>query len=233
MNKRSLLSILLLAFMSIQQVAAQLDQERRNLSVGINGGVNLNSVSFQPSIDQATFMAPSFGVTVRYISEKYFKMLCGIQAEINYSGRGWKEEPNEITGDYYNRNLNYLEIPLLAHLAFGSDSYTKGARFFVNLGPSFGFLINEKEHMTAGFDPTTRPTTNRELYGKEIENKFEYGIVGGAGVEVNTKIGHFLLEGRYYFGLGNIYGDTKKDYFGRSAESYIGIRLSYLVDILR
>ncbi|MGL4518503.1 MAG: porin family protein [Phocaeicola sp.] len=233
MNKRSLLGVLLLTFLSIQQVAAQLDQERRNLAIGFTGGVNLNSVSFQPSIDQSTFMAPSFGFTARYISEKYFKMLCGIQAEVNYSGRGWKEEPDEVTGEFYSRNLNYLEIPLLAHLAFGTDSYTKGARFFVNLGPSFGFLISEKENMTAGFDPTSRPTTNQQLYGKSIESKLEYGIVGGAGLEINSKIGHFLLEGRYYFGLGNIYGDTKKDYFGRSAESYIGIRLSYLVDILR
>ncbi|MGL4851565.1 MAG: porin family protein [Phocaeicola sp.] len=233
MNKRLLLGILLLGGLSIQQAAAQLDQERRNLAIGVNGGVNLNSISFQPSIDQVSFMAPSFGFTARYISEKYFKMLCGIQIEVNYSGRGWKEEPDEATGDYYSRSLNYVEVPLLAHLAFGSDSYDKGARFFVNLGPSFGFLMNEKEKMSPGFDPTNRPTTNRELYGKTIENTFEYGIVGGAGVELNTKIGHFQLEGRYYFGLGNIYGDTKKDYFGRSAESYIGIRLSYLVDLIR
>lgn len=233
MNIRSLIGTLLLAFVSTQQVAAQLDQERHNLALGFNGGVNLNSVSFQPTIEQASLMAPSFGFTMRYISERYFKMLCGIQAEINYSGRGWKEKPDEITGDFYSRNLNYVEVPLLAHLAFGTDSYTKGARFFLNLGPSFGFLMNEKENMTSGFDANSQPTANKELYGKEIETKLEYGIVGGAGVEINTKIGHFLLEGRYHFGLGNIYGDTKKDYFGRSAESYIGIRLSYLVDILR
>ncbi|MGL5272282.1 MAG: porin family protein [Phocaeicola sp.] len=233
MNIRSLIGTLLLAFVSTQQVAAQLDQERRNFAVGFNGGVNLNSVSFQPTIDKSSFMAPSFGLTMRYISEKYFDMLCGVQAEINYSGRGWKEKPDEITGDFYSRNLNYVEIPLLAHLAFGTDSYTKGARFFVNLGPSFGFLISEKENMTDGFIPENQPTTNKNLYGKKIENKFEYGIVGGAGVEINTKIGHFLLEGRYHFGLGNIYSDSKKDYFSRSAESYIGIRLSYLVDILR
>ena len=49
---------------------AQLQDERHNLSVGINGGVNLNSVSFTPSIKQTNFIAPEFGLTVRYISRE-------------------------------------------------------------------------------------------------------------------------------------------------------------------
>ncbi|MGL5957922.1 MAG: porin family protein [Phocaeicola sp.] len=233
MNKRLLVGLFALAFFSIQQAAAQLDDERRNVAIGVSGGINLNSVSFHPSIEQQLFIAPSAGFTVRYISEKYFKMLCGIQAEVNYSGRGWKEKPHEETGEYYSRSLNYVEVPLLAHLAFGKDSYTKGLRFFVNMGPSFGFLIHEKEHWTAGFNPNSQPEINQNTYGKKVEKKVEYGILGGAGLELSTKVGHFLLEGRYYFGLGNIYGDTKKDVFGRSAGNYIGIRLSYLVDLLR
>ena len=72
-------------------VRAQLQDQRHNLAIGINGGVNLSSVSFEPSIKQKTFITPSVGVTVRYISERYFKILCGIQGEINYSQRGWKE----------------------------------------------------------------------------------------------------------------------------------------------
>ena len=67
-----------------------------------------------------------------------------------------------------------------------------------------------------------------------VENKFDYGIAAGLGVELSLKhVGHFLLEGRYYYGLGNIYGDTKRDYFGKSNNSSIIVKLTYLFDLNR
>ena len=53
------------------------------------------------------------------------------------------------------------------------------------------------------------------------------------GLEVSTGIGHFLLEGRYYMGLSDFYKNSKRDFFERSAHSFIGIRLSYLIDITK
>ena len=67
-----------------------------------------------------------------------------------------------------------------------------------------------------------------------VENKFDFGIVAGLGMEYSIPhVGHFLLEGRYYYGLGNIYGDSKRDYFGKSNHSNIVVKLSYLFDITR
>ena len=61
-----------------------------------------------------------------------------------------------------------------------------------------------------------------------------YGSATGAGIEfANPKVGRFLLEGRYYYGLGNIYGDSKRDYFGSSNFGTITIKLTYLFDITR
>ena len=59
------------------------------------------------------------------------------------------------------------------------------------------------------------------------------GLVGGMGVELRTGIGNFVLEGRYYFGLSDFYGNSKSDPYSRSAHSYIGGRLTYLFDISR
>ena len=59
-------------------------------------------------------------------------------------------------------------------------------------------------------------------------------MAGGLGLEFsNRHLGHFLLEGRYYYGLGNIYGNTKRDYFGRSNFSNIVVKFTYLFDIIR
>ena len=67
-----------------------------------------------------------------------------------------------------------------------------------------------------------------------IEKKFDYGIAAGLGAEWSIRrIGHFILEARYYYGLGNIYGNSKKDFFGKSNNSNIIIKLTYLYDIVK
>lgn len=221
----------LLLAAGVLPVSAQLQEQRRNFALGVNGGVNLNSVSFQPTIKQNTMIGPAMGITARYISEKYFKMICGVQMEVNYSQRGWSEKIEDGTDNTYKRAMNYIEIPLLAHLAFGKDE-GYGARFIVNLGPQVGFLLSEKETKGGNWDSSDRYVSN-STYGKMAENKFDYGLVGGMGVELRTGIGNFVLEGRYYFGLSDFYGNSKSDPYSRSAHSYIGGRLTYLFDISR
>ena len=129
--------------------------------------------------------------------------------------------------------MNYVEIPLLAHLAFGKDALDKGAKFFINMGPQIAFFLNEKEKMSENWDPSGRPNGVIQQYGKMVEKKFDYGLLGGLGLELSTKAGHFLLEGRYYYGLADFWGSLKKDDFGRSGHSYMGVKLTYLFDITR
>lgn len=233
MKKTSVITLLGILFCLLPlSVQAQLQEQRHNFALGVNGGVNLSKVSFSPTIKQGYLIGPTFGVTARYISEKYFSMICGIQAEVNYSQRGWKEIIEDWTEDTYHRAMNYLEVPLLAHLAFGKDR-GNGVRFVLNLGPQIGFLINEKEYKSAAWHPEDRPYGVNVQYDKAAENKFDYGIIGGGGVEIRTGIGHFVAEARYYFGLSDFFNSTKKDYFSRSAHSYITAKLTYLFDITR
>ena len=228
MKRLYILIITGLCLLGASPAQAQLQDQRSNLSIGVNGGVNFSSISITPSFKQGKQVGPAFGLTVRYIGEKYFKMICGIQGEVNFSQRGWKEVIEDGTGDTYHRSMSYIEIPLLAHLAFGKDK-GNGVRFVLNLGPQVGYLIGEKETMSNPWDPSGR--TPNEQYGKMADRKFDYGIVGGGGMEVRTGIGHFVLEARYYFGLSDFYNNSKKDPFSRSAHSYIGARLTYLFDL--
>ena len=205
---------------------SQIGELRNNWAIGVNGGVNLSQVSFESAVrvKEKFQLGPTFGVTARYISEKYFAMICGVQLELNYSQRGWKEDPEEKPYTY-NRVMNYLEMPFLVHLAFGKD---RGAQFFVNAGPQLGYFISEKENY--GGDWEKYPY---EQHGKMVEKKFDYGIVGGAGVEIRTGAGNFLVEGRYYFGLGDFFNRSKKDYFERSAHTTISAKVTYLFDITK
>ena len=67
-----------------------------------------------------------------------------------------------------------------------------------------------------------------------VENKFDYGIALGIGAEYSIpKVGHFLAEARYYYGLGNIYGSSKRDFFAKSNFGQIVFKVSYLFDIVK
>ena len=232
MMKRILYTLMVIATvcLSIEPAHAQLDDERHNWAIGGSAGINLSKTSFEPSIKQGSHIGPTIGFTARYISEKYFAMICGIQAELNIAQRGWKEVIEDGSNDTYSRDMTYVELPLLAHLAFGKDK-GHGARFVLNLGPQIGFMISEKENKSDPWDPFNRPNGTVQQYGKMAENKFDYGIVGGGGVEIRTGIGNFIAEARYYFGLSDFYNSTKKDYFSRSAHSYISAKLTYLFDL--
>lgn len=210
---------------------AQVSQYRNNLALGVSGGMNFNSMFFSPNIKQGTHQGFHAGVSARYICEKYFAMICGVQMEVNFTQRGWKEKIEDGTGNTYQRTLNYVEIPFLAHLAFGPE---RGVRFFINAGPQINFFLSDKEEKGGDpWNPTFRPGGVTHQYGKAPDNTFDYGITGGLGLEVRTGAGNFLIEGRYYYGLSDIYGNSKRDYFSRSGNSTIGARVTYLFDIIK
>lgn len=224
MNIRTILTGI--ALLSGINASAQLGELRNNWAIGINGGLLMNKVSFssEVSVKEKMQLAPTVGITARYISEKYFAMICGVQVELNYAQKGWKEDPEDKPYSY-ERKMNYLELPFLVHLAFGKE---RGAQFFVNAGPQLNFLLSEKEVYGGNWQ-----SLGYQQHGKMAERKFDYGIAGGGGLEVRTKAGNFLLEGRYYFGLGDFFNNSKKDYFERSAHTNISVRISYLFDITR
>lgn len=209
---------------------AQVEQPRRNLELGITGGLNMSSLDVQPQIRQTNLNGLNSGLFVRYTSEKYFSMICAAQLEVNFSQRGWEEEFDKGVPYTYSRTLNYLEVPFFAHLSWGKEQ--RGLQFFINLGPQFGILLSDKEEYGGGLEPSERPETVRPIYRKEIDKKFEYGIAGGAGFELKTKIGNLFVEGRYYYGLSDIFNNSKIDDFGRSANKTITVKLGYSIRIL-
>lgn len=225
--KRILTTIIAISLAIV--IKAQIEEPRNILEIGAAGGLNLSSMEFQPTVRQFNLKGINGGVSIRYTSEKYFSMICAAQLEINYAQRGWEEDFDDKTGNSYSRRLDYVEIPFLAHVAFGKEPY--GLQFFVNLGPQIGFLLSDSEKYEGEWQIESRPTATQAIYGKQTDNKFDYGIVGGAGLELKTKAGNFFVEGRYYYGLGDIFNNSKTDDFGRSANTTISARIGYSVRI--
>ena len=201
---------------------------------GVNGGVNLSSMRFNSRyyVPQGLLIQPSGGITVRYISEKYF----GIIGELNYSLSGWTEKRDTVNNAHlneYTRSLAYLELPLLTHLYFGIG---KNVHFFINAGPQFRYNIGEKvKHIfiDPGLADSGNPADYPPYYDENsrINNKFDYGLKGEMGLEFRSGIGFFVLSGSYYFGLADVFNNTAADFFQASSNQIIGVHLTYLVPL--
>ena len=53
-----------------------------------------------------------------------------------------------------------------------------------------------------------------EQFTLPVERKFDYGISAGLGMEVNVAPKHAInLEGRFYYGLNDVFSNRKSDPF--------------------
>lgn len=240
---------LIISCLSVNEAQAQVGEHRSELAIGVNGGYVLSNVGFVPKVPQSMHGGLTGGLSLRYTSEKYFNSICAIVGEVNFAQIGWKEsiltpedQPviNAVTGvaEAYQRDINYLQVPVFARLGWGRER--KGFQFFFQAGPQIGYMMSEKTKMNYDFatqtpvysDGSGRTSSVIAQDTMAVEKKFDYGIAAGLGLEFShPKVGHFLLEGRYYYGLGDMYGNSKRDFFGRSNFSNIVIKLTYLFDL--
>lgn len=237
---RKTLFILFTSLFIVGILAAQENEFKREWNVGASFGVNLSQADFSDSRNTAPFKTKLWqqyngGLAIRYLTEKNL----GLIMEMNYSQQGWKQkfedaDGNEILDYEHTHQLNYLEIPFLTHIYFGNK-----VRFFINLGPKFGFLLSEKEyfndalrkHLASGNHNTSGREGEIAQYFKKADRKLDYGILVGMGLEFRTGIGNFMLEGRYNFGLSDFYSNKKKDPFQRSANRVIGVKATYYIKL--
>lgn len=241
-----LLTILLLAILAVSPAYAQVGEYRNDFAVGGGAGVTLTSVNFLPKVPQDQFMGRMAGLTLRYTGEKYFNSICSVVAEANVTEMGWKESILDIDdqpvmrvdadeAELYERKLTYFQVPVFARLGWGRER--RGFQFFFQVGPQIGFLQSEKTKKNFEIENRNFMKRTSQVIAQDtmaVEHSFDYGIAGGVGLEFShPKVGHFLLEGRYYYGLGNLYGNSKRDYFAISNMQSIIIKLSYLFDITR
>lgn len=200
-----------------------------HVHVGAHAGATLSNIAFHPSVKEKMLQGVQMGVSFRFAEERHV----GLVAELNLEQRGWKEDFNETALEYQHR-LTYVQLPILTHIFFGSR-VVKG---FFNLGPEIAYLLGDKvtsnfdylhPERVEGFPDDFRQTAQM---GMKVTGRFDYGITAGAGVEFIIRRKHCIqLEGRYYYGLGNIFPSSKADHFSASRNTSILISLGYMFRI--
>lgn len=202
-------------FISIILVSIGANAQRHTqsiLSFGVNQGVTLSKINFDPIVSQKLYPGYTGGIVIKYLSEDH----SGIQAEVNYSQRGWNEKFDSI--QVYKRRLNYLEVPVLTHFTMGSAK----TKAMLNVGPNLSFFQSEKEEMKF-----LESTDIRKYYTRKIDKHFELGLNAGIGLLSETSLGDFQLEFRFHFGLQNIFVTDVRTDMAQSQNLFYGITLTY------
>ena len=195
------------------------------IAVGSKGGATFSKVNFNPSVQQSMLPGVTVGAMFRYIEEKNF----GLVAELNLTQRGWKEAYDDA--DYkFDHRFTYLELPVMTHIFFGNQR-VKG---FFNLGPELNVMIgdgissNYDYKQAASMKYFLENARHIEQMTMDINNRFDYGICGGAGMEINLNAKHsLLLEGRFYYGLTDVFSSHKTDVFSSSNSLTVSVTLGY------
>lgn len=217
------LTLIITAFLAL--LATAQTHYEGTIAVGGKAGASLSRVNFNPSVEQTMLPGMTAGVMFRYVEEKNF----GLIAELNLTQRGWKENFEE--SDYrYSHRFSYLELPIMTHIFFGNQR-VKG---FFNLGPELNVMLgnsinsNFSYEEADGLDYFIDDTRHIEQMTMKVNNRFDYGICGGAGMEINLTPKHsLLLEGRFYYGLTDVFPNHKTDIFSSSNSMSITVTLGY------
>ena len=220
--KRFRLILLFLLLLISRSLLAQPRLPRSEMYVGIHGGAMASIVIFKPKVEGLNIvqspLSPNGGLVFRYAGHK----VCGIQVELNYMQRGWREVlPATATTPAvdYRRQLDYIQLPLLMHLAFGNKF-----RGFLNLGPQIGYCFRDTEY------GTKNPLYTHHY--QPIQQPFDWGLAGGLGMYYRTnKIGTFQLEARFNYSLGSVFNNRITDYFTSANPMNLSINFAYLWEI--
>ena len=213
-KRTNLIGLLLLVAM---YVAAQPRLERSEIYVGAYGGVTASTVFFSPKVGGMSDLLKvpigfDGGLVFRYGGHK----CCALQVELAYAQRGWREY-SATAGYDYTRTLHYIQLPLLAHIHFGSEHF----RGFFNLGPEIGYCLLEQEK-------GIRQTASVYQYNP-INHPFDWGVAGGLGFYGKARrVGVFQLEIRVQYSFGSLYNNSRAEHFAASNMLTAGINLAYM-----
>lgn len=198
---------------------AQDTEFRPRFMIGPTGGVNFTSVIFQPTIQQEVKLGYDAGVVLRYDATEY----AGVWLEIDYSRRGWKEVNENVPQYEYERELSFVHVPVLTHFMIGNGPF----KATIDAGAHFGYYIGEKSETKLPEDGSTQGVFVKH-HETPIQNKFAWGIGGGAGLEYHS--GHIVagLRGSYVYGFGDLFRNTRADTFLKSSEQIISAKLYVL-----
>lgn len=181
--------------------------------IGIRGGWGGGSARFTPVKEGGT----EWGLYSGGISYKFFtaeKFVGGIQADLQYMGRGFTYNLRTKGDSSYHRTINSFELPLMWQPHFYIAQ--RHVRVFFNLGVYLSYFLDSKEY----YKSKQAGIYEQGKYEMKLtrDPKWGYGLCGGGGLSFLIRRFEIAMEGRYYFGYSDVLRNGTK-YDGNPAHS--------------
>ncbi len=157
--------------------------QEKPVTIGLKGGVNLSTFggSFK---DAKSSFRYQFGVTADIALSHNLYLLTGL--DLQTKGAKW----DAASASALKYKPVYLQLPVALGYKLNLSEHTK---FVLNAGPYAAYGIGGNAKGDGGKDKTS-------LFGKDGFKKLDYGVIGGAGVE----LGKIALNVGYEYGIANI-----------------------------
>jgi hypothetical protein len=174
---------------------------------GIQGGGNITNMRFAFLALQSTThlqIGHTNGIFIQYNLSKIFSLRIDPTLDFLATTTGKKpitdQSGNVIRESNFQDHYDYLSLPLLFRTGIGHK-----ITYFLNVGPSFNFLLNQKS-IYAGVNPHISSNNTSDY------NTFNFGIVTGLGIAIPIKERFSLsFELRNNYGLSDINKNREKD----------------------
>lgn len=181
---------------------------------GVKGGLNYSSMGFKPGVSQELKPGIYLGGVYNYQAQK----AAGVQIEFMYIQYGWVETFSDQSM-YYNRDINYLEMPILSNFVLGKRK-THGK---FQLGPKLSYVLSDQEN-------TNITDAGRVYYGWEIKDKMEVGVAIGASISRAFTFGELQLDTRFNISLSNVFDPTDDFELEGAKNRSLSVGLTYWFD---
>jgi hypothetical protein len=173
------------------------------ISIIPKAGVTFSSISYdEEPEDQKTQIGFVGGVGLDIgIIKNFFSL----QPELLFIQKGDRFDERDVEA---KTTLNYLELPLLAKVSFGSQAI-KG---YLNAGPSLALGLTGKYKVEGGAnagETDIRFGDSNNDGRRYLDNRFDFGLQFGGGGSFGLGPGAVIADIRYGLGLSDLNDEDK------------------------
>ncbi len=194
------------------------DPDEKSIFFGVKSGINISDYH-GVSTDKSR-VGFNLGITVDFKVATNWYVLTGLEYTVKGAKSKGYIEQDAPDGHKYNLrtkdNLNYLQLPLQAGYKF---NLSDDVRLMVHAGGYMAYGVGGKAtYDYEAIDGGTSWTDKIDFFGVGV-GKFDYGVIGGVGVEYHK----FVLDVNYELGLR----EYAKDHYNESKNKNLAITLGY------
>ena len=189
-------------------------------TIAVTGGSGFASARPYPAQEMKPIWGTyQVGFSWRYYSMPRFVACFGIDVELLQRGFSYAPYPylyeNKKDYKYYTRTLNSIMIPIVwqphAYL------FKKHLRVYLEAAPTFSFNFSSKFHNDEKYSikidgSVPAPISGMYEFRTERDNRFSYGLRGGAGFDLLFGQLEFGVRAMYDFGFSDILRNRNKYY---------------------